>query len=101
MMAYVYILYSPKIDKYYIGSCLNLEERLLEHSGEKYKDSFTQRADDWKLFFCIENIGYKQSRLIEKHIKKMKSRKYLENLRRFEDISLNLLKLYPRDGSDK
>lgn len=30
-MAIVYILKSPRIGKFYIGSCLNLEERLEEH----------------------------------------------------------------------
>ena len=93
-MATVYILYSPGIDKYYIGSCLNLYDRLLDHSLKKYKYSFTTKADDWVVFYCIENLKYEQARLIERHIKKMKSRKYIESLKKYMDISVNLTKQY-------
>lgn len=49
-MATVYILYSKRMDKYYIGSCLNIEERLQEHRNKKFKMSFTAKADDWVLY---------------------------------------------------
>lgn len=93
-MAYLYILYSKKIDKYYVGSCYNLKHRLSEHQNKQYTDSYTSRANDWILFYCIENLQYLQARLIQKHIKKMKSRKYIENLKKYEDISVRLINLY-------
>ncbi|TAH01253.1 MAG: hypothetical protein EAZ16_12140 [Sphingobacteriales bacterium] len=31
-MPHLYILYSDKIDKYYVGACTNLERRLYEHN---------------------------------------------------------------------
>ena len=93
-MATVYILYSPKLNKYYIGSCLKLSERLMEHQTGKYKESYTAKSNDWIMFYCINYLEYKQARLIEKHIKKMKSRKYIEDLKKYDDISFNLIKLY-------
>ncbi|MTI38526.1 GIY-YIG nuclease family protein, partial [Fulvivirga lutimaris] len=33
-MASVYILYSQSADKFYVGSCLNLEERLQQHKNK-------------------------------------------------------------------
>ena len=93
-MATVYILYSPIINKYYIGSCVNLSERLIEHQTRKYKDSFTAKSNDWILFYCLDNLDYKKARSIEKHIKRMKSRKYIEDLKKYDIISLNLIKLY-------
>ena len=89
-MATVYILYAKSINKYYIGSCVNLEERLEEHRSKKYGDSFTTIANDWELFYSINDLEYKQARNIENHIKKMKSRVYIENLKEFEEIVTKL-----------
>ena len=93
-MADVYILYSKELDKYYVGSCINMVERLSEHLNKKYIDSYTTRADDWILYFSIENLKYEQARLIESHIKKMKSKRYIENLKRYKELSKKLVELY-------
>jgi putative endonuclease len=42
-MATVYILYSQKIDQYYIGSCLDLNERFEEHLKGKMVVAFTKK----------------------------------------------------------
>jgi putative endonuclease len=62
-MATVYILYSYKLDKFYIGSCLNLELRLEQHRIKEFSDGFTRKADDWKLFFSIHRLEYKPGKL--------------------------------------
>ena len=46
-MAMVYILYSEKIDKYYIGACINMERRLYEHNIGHSK--FTSTGMPWEL----------------------------------------------------
>ena len=79
-MATVYILYSKSIDKYYTGSCNDLKKRLEEHAINKYSKGFTHRASDWQVYFIIDNLNYQQARKIELHFKRMKSRKYVENL---------------------
>ncbi len=93
-MANVYILYSKKLDSYYIGSCKNLDERMLEHARKKFNTSFTIRADDWKLFLKIDNLEYKQARDIEGHIKKMKSRKYIENMVKYPELIDKLIQRF-------
>jgi putative endonuclease len=49
-MATVYILYSNSIDKHYIGSCFDIEERLNEHNTHFYTLAFTKRASDWEIY---------------------------------------------------
>ncbi len=93
-MASVYILYSKTLEKYYIGSCLNLDERLAEHRNKIYSDSFTSIVCDWELFYCLDDLEYKQARNIELHIKKMKSCTYIENLKVYAEISLKLKEKY-------
>ncbi len=90
-MAYVYILYSEKIDKHYIGSCLDLESRIVEHNQHAYPGSFTTQSDDWVLYFSLSTESEKTARDIEKHIKRMKSRKYLLDLKRYPAIAEKLL----------
>ena len=93
-MASVYILYSKKLTRYYTGSCEDLSVRIKEHSGKKYTQSYTSKADDWELYFEIPELSYSQARRIELHIKKMKSKKYIENLKRYPDISRKLIQNY-------
>jgi putative endonuclease len=90
-MATVYILYSQKINQYYIGSCIDLEKRLSEHLSSEKDVAFTKRSDDWNVYFKIDNLTYEMARKIETHIKQMKSRKYIENLVRFPEISQKLI----------
>ena len=84
-MATVYILYSIDLDKYYTGSCKDLAERLRQHKEKVYPGSFTSKGS-WTLFFSIDGLEYGQARKIEAHIKKMKSRIYINNLQRYPEI---------------
>ena len=85
-MACVYILYSKSLDRNYIGSCKNLDERLVEHITGVFENSFTSKATDWVLFLKIENLEYNQARAIESHIKRMKSKIYIENMKNYPDL---------------
>ncbi|TCC91980.1 GIY-YIG nuclease family protein [Pedobacter frigiditerrae] len=67
-MASIYILFSETLNKFYIGSCAELTVRLAEHLNKDFGGSFTAKVNDWELFFSIDNLDYKQARLIEKHI---------------------------------
>ncbi len=97
-MAAVYILFSIRLKNYYIGSCLNLGERLAEHKSKVYKDSYTSKVNYWELYYNLEELEYHQARAIEKHIKKMKSKKYIENLKKYKEISFKLIDLYKEEN---
>ena len=92
-MICVYILHSIKLDRFYIGFTTNLEQRLVFHqNAEAHK--YTHKADDWTLFLKIECETKKQALAIEQHIKKMKSKIYIENLLLYPEIKLKLLEKY-------
>ena len=75
----VYILYSSKLDKYYIGYTSNaVEERIRRHNSNH--KGFTGGIGDWMLKYS-EVYSTKQEALSrEKEIKSKKSRKYIEQL---------------------
>ena len=79
-MHYCYILYSPKIDHYYVGESDNSESRLEEHNNGHYKGAFTIQTSDWKIYLQIPCKDRIEARKIERFIKKQKSRKFIEKL---------------------
>ena len=82
---WVCILYSEKLNRFYIGATLDIEERMnFHHSSPAHK--FTGKSDDWELFLKSECDNKKQALLVERHIKRMKSRKYIENLKNHPEI---------------
>ena len=93
-MACVYILHSEKLNRYYIGSCNSLDQRFLNHLNHKYKNSFTSKSDDWVIFLKVDGLEYHQVRNVEKHIKKMKSKKYIENLKLHPEMLNKLIERF-------
>ncbi len=90
-MATLYILYSRKMDRYYTGSCLDMNSRLKEHLQGKYDNAFTKKTDDWEIYFRMDDLGNDTVRKLENHIKSMKSRKYIENLRAYPEMTEKLI----------
>ena len=73
-----YILYSKKINKYYVGFTTDIKKRLAKHKeGTTF---FTKRARDWKIVYFEEFESKKEAIVRERKIKKLKSRKYIELL---------------------
>ncbi len=85
-MASVYVLYSKKLDRFYIGSCKDLSYRIGQHLNKEFTESFTAIAEDWELYLSIDELEYRQARLIEMYIKKMKSKIYIQNLIKYPEI---------------
>jgi putative endonuclease len=93
-MHFVYILYSPIIDRYYIGETFDIEQRLIQHNQGFFKDSFTKIADDWILKRLIACPNIIVARKIEKHIKSKKRRSYTEKVIKEDSLCLELVNLF-------
>ncbi|PIQ46991.1 MAG: excinuclease ABC subunit C [Cytophagales bacterium CG12_big_fil_rev_8_21_14_0_65_40_12] len=76
----VYILYSPTIDKFYIGYTSNIEQRLHFHNDSDKNKIWTKRGQPWEVFFTIQGLHKSQALKIEKYIKRMKSKKHIQEL---------------------
>jgi putative endonuclease len=77
-MYYTYIIFSKTLDKYYTGSCQNIETRLNDHLNSRSK--FTKNAKDWILVYFETYNSRSLALKREMEIKKKKSRKYIEFL---------------------
>ena len=79
-MYYIYFLYSPAADKYYVGLSADPWKRLSQHLNNN-TDKFTGKFKDWILIAVFEVSSVKgEAFKIEKFIKKQKSRKLIEKI---------------------
>ncbi len=78
-MAFVYILHSTTLDKFYIGHTeLTPEERLQKHLTNH--DGFTAKAKDWKIVFQKEYETKALAYAEERRLKKLKSKIALKKI---------------------
>ena len=94
-MAYlVYILYSEKLNKFYVGFTSDFEVRLEFHLQGDDLSRFTRRATDWKLYLQLACKSKEQAMKVELHIKSMKSSTYIRNLKQYPELVSKLLECF-------
>ena len=76
MPFYTYILYSEKLDRHYIGSCQDMEVRLVQHNTGRNKS--TKPSAPWVLKHTETIEARSAATQRETQIKNKKSRKYIE-----------------------
>ena len=74
----VYIIYSKKIDKYYIGFSSNVQERLCYHNWNS--KGFSNKGKPWVLVYSEPFNTKTEALLREKQLKNWKNRDRLEKL---------------------
>ncbi len=74
----IYILYSKKFDRFYVGHCEDLIKRLERHNHKAVPS--TKAYVPWVLVYTEKFQSRSSAAAREKEIKKKKSRKYIEFL---------------------
>ncbi len=74
----LYILYSEKLDRFYVGYTNDLDRRMSEHNRPKKK--FTDKGIPWKVVYTETYSSRKEARSREMFIKRMKSRNFITEL---------------------
>ena len=77
-MAFVYILQSQKNGKYYVGSTDNIDQRLYQHKSGKVHT--TQRLLSIELKLKQEYPNIQIAKKVERKIKNLKRRDYIQNM---------------------
>jgi putative endonuclease len=78
MSFYIYILFSSSLNRYYIGSTNDVEERLKKHLSSN--KGFTSKAKDWEVKYTESFETRSEALQREMQIKKWKSRIMIEKL---------------------
>lgn len=77
-MAWVYILQSQVNNRYYVGSTIDLENRLLEHNLGL--STYTKLTRPFKVMFSQEYKTLTEAKKIEIKLKKLKIRKIIQKI---------------------
>ena len=75
---YVYILRSSKSDRFYVGSTMRIDARLHEHNSGQV--TATRNRGPWAVAALLGFITIEDARSAEFRIKKLKSRRVLEEI---------------------
>ena len=75
-MFFVYIIYSAKLDRYYVGYTSDIQIRISQHNSGL--SSYTSTATDWKVLYTEQYLSRDEAHKRELSIKRKKSRKYIE-----------------------
>ena len=79
-MYFIYIIYSKKLDRYYVGTTNDVLKRLCEHNSGFYNESFTVKGIPWELNLSFECESSQKAYGLENFLKRMKSRDFLEKI---------------------
>ena len=79
-MHYLYVIYSPSIDRYYVGESPNVINRLDQHNSHYFRKGFTKAAQDWKIVLSTAWEHKDDAMYLEKFMKRMKSKTFIEKI---------------------
>jgi len=95
MAHFVYILYSEKYDKYYIGQTDDLEMRLERHNEFETTNSYTSKYRPWVLKRSFETQTRADAVKVERKLKALKSKKmiafFAEDIEALSKFALNTI----------
>ncbi|MBW8333347.1 MAG: GIY-YIG nuclease family protein [Prolixibacteraceae bacterium] len=78
MSHFIYILCSETRDRYYIGSCADVNDRLIRHNAGAVQS--TKSGRPWRIVYTEAFSSKTEALKREIHLKRMKSSVYLEDL---------------------
>ena len=73
----VYILWSESLEKYYVGSTNDLEDRVYRHNSGQGK--FTSKGMPWELVWNYECVNRSEAVRMENTIKKRGIKRFLSD----------------------
>ena len=77
----LHILYSKRLDKFYVGETEDFNVRLEQHNTGYFKNALTSNASDWEEYLTAFCQDRSYARRVEMFIKRQKNRVFVESLR--------------------
>jgi len=77
-MYYVYILYSEKFNRYYVGQTDNVKLRLIRHNNSEVKS--TKHYIPWKLFYTEAYASRSEALRREHFLKRQRNKEFYKKL---------------------
>jgi putative endonuclease len=80
------------MNAFYVGASHDpVEKRLEKHNNHHYGNHrYTAKADDWEIILVFETKDYAHAVRLERKIKSMKSKVYIDNLIKYPELRQKL-----------
>jgi putative endonuclease len=91
MPHFLHIIYSKSSTKYYVGETHDVQERILKHNQHEYSNAFSKIANDWTLALAFECNDRNEALFLERFLKKMKSKMFIEKIIQNPEILSDIL----------
>jgi putative endonuclease len=89
---FVYLIFSAKLNRFYIGETEDIEIRLRQHVTKFFPGAFTKLSSDWDLKLVLKVSNRIESRQVERYIKGMKSKTFNQKIISDECFRMNFIK---------
>lgn len=83
MPYHTYILYSKRIDRFYVGSTAHLHKRLLQHNN--WESSYTAAGVPWILLWHTEKVTRQEAEKLEWKLKNLSQIRKLKFMKKYAD----------------
>jgi putative endonuclease len=77
----VYILYSDRLQGYYIGQTNNVQDRLARHNDGR--ENYTSKFTPWKLVWFCEKANRNEAMILERKLKNLSKRRVEEFINKY------------------
>jgi putative endonuclease len=91
---YLYILYSPKFNRYYKGTSDDPKNRLIQHNTAIKPSAYTAMTNDWELVFELKCDSKAQALKIERYLKKSANVSYLKRFMTEPELQAQILERF-------
>jgi putative endonuclease len=88
MRYYVYILFSLKIQKFYIGQTSDVDRRFKRHNSGTEK--YTSKGVPWELVWFTSKESRSDAMILEKKLKNLKQLRLLRFMQKYADEIQNI-----------
>jgi len=83
MPYHIYILYSRKLNRFYVGQTTNLENRLIEHN--RSESLYTSQGAPWTLLWSASKDSLRASEALEQKLKNLSRNRKIRFMLKYEE----------------
>ncbi|MBT8236123.1 MAG: GIY-YIG nuclease family protein [Bacteroidia bacterium] len=83
MPCFTYILFSTRLNLFYVGVTNNIEKRLIEHN--KFASCFTSTGVPWTLLWSTSKTDRKSAERLESRLKNLTRKRKIEFMIKYKD----------------
>ena len=83
MICHVYILYSKKLNRFYVGQTINLKNRIEEHNNDE--SAYTSQGTPWTLLWSTIKPTLREAEDLEQKLKNLTRKRKVKFINKYTE----------------